>query len=270
MIAKGFDADTYLTDAIVEAAMVAGCIAAGRYLKNLQPAEVAVCARHGFKLWLIYEGMGDLATIEQGAPRGQKDGALAKSQALALGAPTTIPIFAAVDFGATGGTQIADVDAYMGGFASGCAPYPQGDYGDGDVILSRPNSKGYVAGADGWSKTEAILADPPANLAIVQHAPANLYGINVDPCDILDESVLWAPTPGVPKPTTITTLRVGSSGAPVAALQDALTSAGFPVHPDDGDYGPATKAAVEAYQTAKGLAVDGVAGPDTLGSLGLA
>jgi peptidoglycan hydrolase-like protein with peptidoglycan-binding domain len=37
----------------------------------------------------------------------------------------------------------------------------------------------------------------------------------------------------------------------------------------DGEYGPITRAAVRAYQQSHGLTVDGVAGPQTLGALGL-
>jgi peptidoglycan hydrolase-like protein with peptidoglycan-binding domain len=37
----------------------------------------------------------------------------------------------------------------------------------------------------------------------------------------------------------------------------------------DGEYGPITRAAVKRYQAAHGLLVDGVAGPQTLGSMGL-
>ena len=58
-------------------------------------------------------------------------------------------------------------------------------------------------------------------------------------------------------------LRKGVSGEPVRVLQVKL---GVPA---DGHFGPATEAALKAYQQKNGLAVDGVAGPDTFMRLGL-
>jgi hypothetical protein len=57
---------------------------------------------------------------------------------------------------------------------------------------------------------------------------------------------------------------VRSSGASVSALQSALG-----ITPD-GVYGPNTRRAVRNYQRNHGLQVDGIAGPVTLASLGLA
>src|SRR4051812_11552043 len=61
-----------------------------------------------------------------------------------------------------------------------------------------------------------------------------------------------------------TTLRHGSEGEDVAAVQRAL---GIPA---DGVYGPVTRRAVRAFQAAPGRGVDGVVGPAPAGALGLA
>jgi peptidoglycan hydrolase-like protein with peptidoglycan-binding domain len=58
-------------------------------------------------------------------------------------------------------------------------------------------------------------------------------------------------------------LRVGSSGATISAVQQAL---GIPA---DGVYGPRTRRAVMAFQRVHGLIVDGIVGPQTLSALGL-
>ena len=76
-----------------------------------------------------------------------------------------------------------------------------------------------------------------------------------------------------PKPTTYTLtlpmLREGDSGEAVKALQHLLLANGIklPKYGADGDYGAETKAGVIEYQHKAGLEEDGVAGPDTMGSL---
>jgi peptidoglycan hydrolase-like protein with peptidoglycan-binding domain len=62
-------------------------------------------------------------------------------------------------------------------------------------------------------------------------------------------------------------LRRGAQGAAVVELQNALKAQGFDPGPADGDFGPQTEAAVKAFQAAKGLEVDGVAGPKTRAAL---
>ncbi len=54
-----------------------------------------------------------------------------------------------------------------------------------------------------------------------------------------------------------------AAGSTTMALQSALGVAA------DGEYGPITRAAVRSFQAARGLLVDGIAGPQTLGALGL-
>jgi peptidoglycan hydrolase-like protein with peptidoglycan-binding domain len=48
----------------------------------------------------------------------------------------------------------------------------------------------------------------------------------------------------------------------VVEAQERLVTAGYPI-PVDGDFGASTEAAVQAFQTAKGLTVDGLVGPAT-------
>lgn len=63
------------------------------------------------------------------------------------------------------------------------------------------------------------------------------------------------------------TLREGARGAEVSDLQESLKRNGADPGDIDGKFGPQTEAAVKQYQTDKGLQVDGVAGPETWGSL---
>jgi Putative peptidoglycan binding domain len=78
-----------------------------------------------------------------------------------------------------------------------------------------------------------------------------------------------ASTPTNTTPTTqapAQTLKPGDTGSQVKDLQRSLTALGFTVKVD-GDYGPATQAAVEKFQASKKLAEDGVVGPQTLAAL---
>jgi peptidoglycan hydrolase-like protein with peptidoglycan-binding domain len=70
-----------------------------------------------------------------------------------------------------------------------------------------------------------------------------------------------ATTPAVPAPTT--TLKPGDTGAQVKRLQRALLKLGYTVGTVDGDYGTATKTAVEQFQTASHLTADGIFGAET-------
>ena len=64
-------------------------------------------------------------------------------------------------------------------------------------------------------------------------------------------------------------LQLSSSGAEVSALQQALQAAGFSPGTIDGSFGAGTEAAVLAFQKSKGLAADGIVGPNTATALGL-
>ena len=62
-------------------------------------------------------------------------------------------------------------------------------------------------------------------------------------------------------------LKNGSRGNEVKKLQENLNKLGFNCGTADGIFGVKTEAAVKAFQKAYGLAVDGIAGPATLGKI---
>ncbi len=66
---------------------------------------------------------------------------------------------------------------------------------------------------------------------------------------------------------TTATVKKGSKGAAVKELQTLLKQAGYYKSTLDGDFGPATDAALRKFQKDKKLAVDGVAGPKSWAAL---
>ena len=94
-------------------------------------------------------------------------------------------------------------------------------------------------------------------------------------------AVIPVPTPpGILPPPPVTTvaetkrygtLTIGSRGSWVSQLQQKLISSGcpLPIYGVDGIYGNETANAVRQYQRKYGLAVDGIAGPQTLGHMGI-
>lgn len=72
------------------------------------------------------------------------------------------------------------------------------------------------------------------------------------------------------EPVQVTvTLRKGSRGSAVEALQATLNRLGFPCGNVDGIYGSKTAAAVRSFQGANNLTVDGIAGKQTLNALAI-
>ena len=65
-------------------------------------------------------------------------------------------------------------------------------------------------------------------------------------------------------------LKEGSTGPAVVRLQIKLKKVGFNPGRADGDFGPATTAALIGFQKSAGLLADGIAGPRTLAALKLA
>lgn len=68
-------------------------------------------------------------------------------------------------------------------------------------------------------------------------------------------------------PARYTTVRKGSKGDTVKALQSRLITLGYLTGKADGNFGPQTEKAVIAFQKKNGLTADGVAGPATQNKL---
>jgi peptidoglycan L-alanyl-D-glutamate endopeptidase CwlK len=62
-------------------------------------------------------------------------------------------------------------------------------------------------------------------------------------------------------------LSIGTQGASVVDLQQKLNMLRFPCGLEDGIFGPATEAAVIAFQKSHNIVYDGIAGPETMTSL---
>lgn len=62
-------------------------------------------------------------------------------------------------------------------------------------------------------------------------------------------------------------LKIGDSGADVAALQNALMGIGYFITSVDGQFGPETEAAVKQFQSNYGLTVDGIVGAQTAAAI---
>jgi len=73
------------------------------------------------------------------------------------------------------------------------------------------------------------------------------------------------PARSQPPPTA--TLKPGDTGAQVKRLQHALTTLGYSTGKIDGQYGPATEAAVKRFQRSNRLTADGIVGPKTLAAI---
>lgn len=70
--------------------------------------------------------------------------------------------------------------------------------------------------------------------------------------------------------SSISTLsKLGSRGEEVRRIQQKLKSWGYYTGSIDGIYGTQTQSAVRKFQSANGLTVDGIAGPQTLSYLGI-
>lgn len=97
----------------------------------------------------------------------------------------------------------------------------------------------------------------------ISRLPWDSSVIGAKACGERFRSLVRAALGDAPPPArSFPTLREGARGAAVLDLQAALSGAGMALA-IDGDFGPATKRAVIAFQRSKGLEPDGIVGPMT-------
>lgn len=125
----------------------------------------------------------------------------------------------------------------------------------------------------GWRGDVWIAAPSSAPPSAPPQAPV---GINIVAAQwhytgLWDESVVfdntWWPTGGGPNWTErlmqeLSTIGQGATGADVSSAQGLLIARGHPVVVD-GKFGPVTASNVAAFQSSRGLAADGIVGPQT-------
>jgi peptidoglycan hydrolase-like protein with peptidoglycan-binding domain len=108
---------------------------------------------------------------------------------------------------------------------------------------------GHVHFSFGWAGARKVTSYWDATVAPIDYGPNAVPVYTAVPFRSPDNIAVLRSWGG-------TTLRSGSSGAAVVALQKALKLTA------DGAYGPATTAAVNRFKTAQKLAADGTFGPD--------
>jgi peptidoglycan hydrolase-like protein with peptidoglycan-binding domain len=122
-----------------------------------------------------------------------------------------------------------------------------------------------IAAVKEFQRKNGLAVDGIAGLATQQA----LYAASAVPAFTAAPAPAASPTPvvvGTPYPV-LQTLKTGSSGDLVSALQTRLKELGYFTGTVDGQFGSATAQAVIKFQRANGLAADGVAGEKTLDKL---
>ena len=143
-----------------------------------------------------------------------------------------------------------------------------------EMLISLGYLSGKADGNYGAQTVEAVRNFQKANGLTVDGSAGEetqkvLYGGNAKKASAAATATPKAGATATPAPTTSGgTLKIGSKGSEVTALQKKLISLGYLSGKADGIYGTKTAAAVKAYQKAKKLTADGIAGEKTLSSLG--
>ncbi len=124
---------------------------------------------------------------------------------------------------------------------------------------------------DGFPALTGPARSPEPTFATVDEARQNLPTYTPTPSPTPSPTPPPTPSPSPtpsPTPSVAVSLKKGSTGADVVALQARLIELGYmKAGSNDGNFGSGTEAAVKAFQEKNKLKADGIAGKDTLGRL---
>jgi hypothetical protein len=263
----------------------AGVTAVGRYIgwdsepgyssigKNLTAAEVTELHAAGIAVFTAFEYNPQAPS--GGAVQGGKDGTLATSQVRALGAPPLFGVYFACDWDipdyapglpdtkANAKAKLGPVAGYFTVINEMQPAYRVGGYG-GYWAVKRLFDAGLIS--LGWQTVAWSGGQRDTRAQLYQTAgtvPVGGADLDIHEGTAADFGQ-WLPGPAPAHPT----LQQGFTGPAVKTLQAALNGHGArPPLTADGVFGPATKAALMAFQTAQHLTADGICGPLTWGKL---
>lgn len=145
----------------------------------------------------------------------------------------------------------------------------------GDIVMygeNEPTHVGIITGVSGGtlSTVEGNLGDSVAQRSI-QKSDGRILCFCRPDYSALAGGGESAPAMAVSRftPKALRYLRQGDTGEDVRAMQALLILRGFPVGIDgaDGDFGPNTARALNDFQSARGLELDGVLGAESLAAL---
>lgn len=260
----------------------------GRYVsvphdsKNLTPDEVSVYRQNGIAIVTLFETVAMRAM--GGYSAGFHDGMSARQQARDCGQPDEAPIYYTVDFPPTSG-QMLTIASYFKGIGDADRGVGVGVYGGFDVVeyLAGMNLVHYIWQTFAWSR--GLWSNGADIRQLTNGVSWNGYLVDINDAEI-DDFGQWGVTLPVPSPLPPTDWQIemmsrlpqlaqGAKDDPngtwyVHRVQAILRDvAGINIGNSgvDGDFGPATDAAVRIYQSQRKITVDGVVGPHTWAAL---
>jgi len=138
-------------------------------------------------------------------------------------------------------------------------------------VVHSGSTMGRVAGstlANGWTHVILFKEIDYAGVSI----PAGVVvGGTLSAADTVKDNPEGLSAPDVSDVSRFFTVKRGCKGGAVRRLQTWLNDVqGGDLLAEDGDFGPATDAAVRAFQQAQGLSADGIVGPKTWAALAAA